>query len=79
MRLIRLARDNFTVYLLLGIVAVIFLQVLVNVGMNLGVFPVTGLGLPYVSYGGTSLFFFLFYFGIMQSIAIRTVHVTYQK
>lgn len=76
-RLVRLSRDNFTTYLLLGIVAVIFLQVLVNVGMNLGVFPVTGIGLPFVSYGGSSLIFFIFYLGVVESIAIRTVHASY--
>lgn len=68
-------RDNFTAFLLLGSIAVIFLQILVNIGMNLGVFPVTGIGLPFVSYGGSSLIFFLFLFGIAQSIAVRTVHV----
>ena len=74
-RLSRLARDNFTAFLLLGCAAVIFLQVLVNVGMNLGVFPVTGLGLPFVSYGGSSLIFFLFLFGIAESVAVRTIRV----
>lgn len=76
-RLVRLSRDNFTTYLLLGIAAVVFLQVLVNIGMNLGVFPVTGLGLPFVSYGGSSLIFFLFFVGVIQSIAIRTVRALY--
>lgn len=76
-RLIRLSRDNFTTYLLLGVIALIFLQVLINAGMNLGVFPVTGIGLPFVSYGGSSLIFFLFYIGVIESIAIRTVRVTY--
>lgn len=69
------ARDNFTAFLLVGSIAVIFLHILVNVGMNLGVFPVTGIGLPFVSYGGSSLIFFLFLIGIAQSIAVRTVRV----
>jgi len=77
-RLVRLSRDNFTSYLLLGITAVIFLHVLVNAGMNLGVVPVTGIGLPFVSYGGSSLIIFLFYIGVIESIAIRTVRATYQ-
>jgi len=65
-------------YLLLGIVAVVFLQVLVNVGMNLGVFPVTGIGLPFVSYGGSSLVFFIFLVGVIESIAIRSVRTGYR-
>jgi len=64
------ARDNFTAYLLLGMIAIFFLQVLVNIGMNLGLFPVTGIGLPFVSYGGSSLIFLLILFGIAQSISL---------
>jgi rod shape determining protein RodA len=64
------ARDNFTAYLLLGMIAIFFLQVLVNIGMNLGLFPVTGIGLPFVSYGGSSLVFLLILFGIAQSISL---------
>ncbi len=41
----KIARDNFTTYLILGVASVFFLQVFVNVGMNLVMFPVTGVGL----------------------------------
>jgi len=75
--LVKLSRDNFTTYLLLGIVSVLFLQILVNMGMNLGIFPVTGIGLPFVSYGGSSLVFFFVLIGILQSIATRTVKTFY--
>lgn len=75
-RLARLSHDSFTSFILLGIVSVIFLQVFVNVGMNLGIFPVTGIGLPFVSYGGSSLVFFLSMIGIAESVALRTVRVT---
>lgn len=63
--------DDFSAYLVLGIMTVIFLQFLVNVGMNLGLFPVTGIGLPFVSYGGSSLIVMLTLFAITQSIAMR--------
>ena len=65
------ATDDFTCYLLLGIAAVFFLQFFVNVGMNLGLFPVTGIGLPFVSYGGSSLVVMLSLFAIAQSVASR--------
>ncbi|MBI5794519.1 rod shape-determining protein RodA [Candidatus Uhrbacteria bacterium] len=65
------ARDDFTSYLVLGSGAVFFLQFLVNIGMNLGLFPVTGIGLPLVSYGGSSLLTMLVLVGIVESIAIR--------
>ena len=66
------ASDDFTSYLLLGIATVFFLQFLVNVGMNLGLFPVTGIGLPFVSYGGSSLVVMLTLFAIAQSVATRS-------
>jgi rod shape determining protein RodA len=73
-RLFRHARtttDDFTCYLLLGIASIFFLQFLVNVGMNIGLFPVTGIGLPFVSYGGSSLVVMLTLFAIAQSVATR--------
>ncbi|KKW32239.1 MAG: Rod shape-determining protein RodA [Candidatus Uhrbacteria bacterium GW2011_GWA2_52_8d] len=65
------ATDDFTCYLVLGISAVFFLQFFVNIGMNLGLFPVTGIGLPFVSYGGSSLVVMLTLFAIAQSVATR--------
>ncbi len=64
-------KDDFTCYLILGITAVFFLQFLVNVGMNLGLFPVTGIGLPFVSYGGSSLVTMLTLFAMAQSVAAQ--------
>jgi len=69
--LMRQSRDSFTVFLLAGIGSVFFLQILVNVGMNLGLFPVTGIGLPLVSYGGSSLILFVVLLGVVQSVAIH--------
>lgn len=65
-----LSRDDFTSFLLLGAGAVFFLQFLVNVGMNLGLFPVTGIGLPFVSYGGSSLLAMFALAGIVESIIV---------
>jgi rod shape determining protein RodA len=69
------SRDNFTSYLLLGIGSVITIQVFVNIGMNLGVLPVTGIGLPFVSYGGSSVLLFLVFIGVIQSIAVRSARL----
>lgn len=76
LRLLRQARrspDAFASYLLIGISASLFLQACVHMGMNLGVLPVTGLGLPLVSYGGSSLVFTLLMLGIAESIARASV------
>lgn len=54
-RLAHHAKDMFGVLIITGVVSMIFCHVLINVGMTLGVMPVTGLPLPFASVGGTSL------------------------
>ena len=51
-----------------GIVAMLAFQVLVNVGMNLGMMPVTGITLPLMSYGGSSVLGTFLALGLLQSI-----------
>ena len=54
-------------YLLILVVA-LFLQVFINIGMNLGLLPITGITLPLISYGGSSVISFLIAFGIAFNI-----------
>jgi len=57
-RAVRIAgkcRSRFVSFVVFGSASIILFQLLVNIGMTLGVMPVTGLALPFVSYGGTSL------------------------
>jgi rod shape determining protein RodA len=65
----RATHDDFAAFLLVGIGGSLLVQSLVNIGMNLGLMPVTGLGLPLVSYGGSSLLFTLLMLGIVNSVA----------
>ncbi len=67
----RMARDNFGYLIALGILAILFSQFFVNVGMNIGVLPVTGVPLPFLSYGGSSMVITLSSVGIIQSVYIR--------
>lgn len=69
----RLARDNFGYLLAVGIGSMLFLQILVNVGMNIGVAPVAGVPLPLLSYGGSSMISVLASLGIIQSIYARRI------
>ncbi|MDP1620140.1 MAG: rod shape-determining protein RodA [Candidatus Moranbacteria bacterium] len=69
----RLARDNFGYLLAVGIGTMLFLQILVNVGMNIGVAPVAGVPLPLLSYGGSSMISVLASLGIIQSIYARRI------
>jgi rod shape determining protein RodA len=54
-----------------GLATMILFQILVNVGMVIGVMPVTGIPLPFVTYGGSSLISLLFGMGILESIRMR--------
>ena len=66
------AYDNFSKLFVLGFVSFIFAGVAIHVGMNLGLLPVTGIGLPLVSYGGSNLLTSLAGLGIIQSIRIHS-------
>lgn len=72
-----LARDNFGTLVSFGIASMFFAQLLINVGMNLGLLPVTGIPLPFVSSGGTSLLVSYFSVGIAQSIYIRHKKISF--
>ena len=66
------ARDAFGMMIAAGLASMILFQVMVNVGMVIGVMPVTGIPLPFVTYGGSSLISLLFGMGILQSIRMRS-------
>lgn len=63
------ANDDFSTYLVLGILLLFFIQFIINVGGATGFLPVTGVTLPFVSYGGSSLMINLLLIGIAQSVA----------
>jgi rod shape determining protein RodA len=72
MRLIAMsAPDNFGFLLAVGIMLMFFLQVWENIGMNIGIMPVTGIPLPLLSYGGSSLIVVMSSIGILSSINSR--------
>jgi rod shape determining protein RodA len=66
-----LSRESFGRLIACGVVGALVYQVVVNVGMNEGLMPVTGVPLPMVSYGGTSLVTFMGSLGILESIVMR--------
>ena len=65
------AEDAFARYICVGIFSMLLFQTFVNVGMNIGIMPVTGITLPFMSYGGSSLVSKIIAIGIVESIAMR--------
>ncbi len=65
------ASSNFPRLFATGFAILIFCQVFINVGMNLGVLPIIGIPLPLVSYGGSSLVAIFVALGILQSIRVK--------
>lgn len=65
------ARDPFGRLLAVGVAAIILFQTVINVGMNMALVPVTGLPLPFVSYGGNAMLSLFLMIGLAQSVAMR--------
>jgi rod shape determining protein RodA len=71
LRIATLARDVFGSIMAGGIAVVLVFQVFVNVGMTIGIMPVTGIPLPFVSYGGSAMITNLMLVGLLESIHLR--------
>ena len=65
------ARDRFGFCLAIGAVSVVFWQLLINLGMNIGVLPVVGVPLPLLSYGGSSLLTVMMSLGLALNVSTR--------
>ena len=65
------ARDRFGSCLAVGVASIIFWQLLINIGMNLGMTPVVGVPLPLLSYGGSSLLTMMTILGVVLSVSTR--------
>ncbi|EKD49437.1 MAG: Rod shape-determining protein RodA [uncultured bacterium] len=70
-RIAQLARDNFGMMLCVGVAVLILSQLFVNIGMNIGIVPVAGIPLPFLSFGGSSIVTILLCIGLVQNVAIR--------
>ena len=71
LRAARLARDPFGSMIAYGVAILIFFQAAVNIGVNLNLIPVTGIPLPFISYGGSGLISLMLGIGLVESVIIR--------
>jgi rod shape determining protein RodA len=72
LRTAQLARDNYGRLLCAGVFALLVFSVFENVGMNMGIMPVTGIPLPFLSYGGSATIGFFAAIGIVVSVGARS-------
>jgi cell division protein FtsW len=73
------AQDKFASFLALGLTIAFALQVVINMGVTLGLMPTKGLTLPFLSYGGTSLMLNMATMGILMKIQSSESEMTYRK
>ncbi|MCK9431731.1 MAG: putative lipid II flippase FtsW [Candidatus Omnitrophica bacterium] len=69
LKIIKNAQDRFGYFLALGLVLMISVKAIINIGVSCGIFPTKGLPLPFISYGGSSLIFDMVSLGILINIA----------
>lgn len=69
LKIMKYARDDLAMYITGGILFLFLSQTLINIGMNIGLLPVTGIPLPFLTYGGSSLIVTCIALGIVQNIA----------
>ncbi len=65
------SKDSFGYFLVVGVMSLFFIHFTVNIGMNIGVMPVTGIPLPLVSYGGSALLSTMIACGFVMSVYLR--------
>jgi rod shape determining protein RodA len=73
-RILKIALDansNFTRLFATGLALSIFIQMVINIGMNVGFLPVIGIPLPMVSYGGSNLLFTFIALGVLQNMKVN--------
>ncbi len=66
------AKDDVGMLLVVGVTSMLFFQVFINVGMTIGIMPVTGLPLPLLSYGGSSMLMNMMAIGLIVGVSLRS-------
>lgn len=69
--LMRSSRDKYAIYVTAGVMGMVFFHFMVNAGMTMGIMPITGIPLFFLSYGGSSLWAILSAMGILLGISMR--------
>lgn len=76
-KIMRRARDDLAMYICGGVLFLFLPQIIINIGMNIGMLPVTGIPLPFLSYGGSSLLVVMICLGIVQNIVRQSQNLRF--
>jgi rod shape determining protein RodA len=79
LRAVFAARDRFGVLLGVGLVAMLAFHMIVNIGMTIGIMPITGIPLPFMSYGGSSILTNYIAVGILLNIALQRDRLVFDE
>ncbi|MGE4282693.1 MAG: rod shape-determining protein RodA [Clostridia bacterium] len=71
------AKESFGSYIIIGITAMMFFHLLINIGMTIGLAPVTGIPLPFISYGGSSLLTNMIAIGLVLNVGMRRQKINF--
>lgn len=74
-RVLQLSKNRFGELICVGVLSMLFIQIFINIGMNIGLLPITGITLPLLSYGGSSVVSILICLGLVSSVS----HFTTKK
>jgi len=69
---IKKINNDFGIFFILGAISLIFIEMFINIGMNIGILPVVGISLPFLSYGGSAMIANLLIVGVIESIIIKS-------
>jgi rod shape determining protein RodA len=68
----RKINNDFAIFFILAVVGLIFMEMFINISMNIGILPIVGIALPFLSYGGSSVVASLIMIGIIENIIIKS-------
>lgn len=79
LRILTMSKDLFGTLIAAGVLAMLMHQIFINVGMTIGIMPITGVTLPLMSYGGSSVLITFIALGLLQSVHAQARETTFAK
>lgn len=77
MRIAKRSRDTLGSYICVGVASMILFHVFENIGMAMGIMPITGIPLPFMSYGGSSMWTNMIAFGLVLNVGMRRQKINF--